>query len=86
MTRAIIYSKPTCRHCNSAKEFLEKRGIAYEDRPIGLRFTGEDVRKHCLGLNENAQVSTVPQIILITDTGEERYVGGYSDLKVLETI
>lgn len=78
--KAIIYSKPGCGHCKRAKSLLEQRGIPYEDRPIGLRYTGEQVREHCLRLNEDAQLSTVPQIILITDAGEERYVGGYSDL------
>lgn len=84
MTRAIVYSKAACRHCRQAKALLEQRGIPYEDRPIGLRYTGENVREHCLRLNENAQVATVPQIILITDTGEERYVGGYTDLRAME--
>lgn len=81
MTKAIIYSKPACKHCNQAKAFLDKRGVSYEDRPIGLRFSGDDVREHCLRLNENAQLSTVPQIIMITDTGEERYIGGFNELR-----
>lgn len=84
MTRAIVYSKASCPHCTRAKKLLDQRGVSYEDRPIGLRFTGEQVREHCLKLNEGAQVNTVPQIILITDTGEERYIGGYAELKSME--
>ena len=80
MKKVIIYSKPTCWHCKQAKTLLDKHGIPYEDRPIGLRYNGEDVRNHCTSLTENTKLDSVPQIIMVTDAGEERYVGGYSDL------
>lgn len=27
----IIYSTPTCPYCHKAKEYLEKKGVAFED-------------------------------------------------------
>lgn len=31
---ARIYSTPTCPYCKSAKQYLESKGIAYEDRDV----------------------------------------------------
>lgn len=78
--KAIIYSKPTCPACSNAKSLLESKGIKYEDRPVGLRYTGDQVRSHCKALNENATPNTVPQIIFVDDHGNETYIGGYTDL------
>lgn len=79
MKKVIVYGKPGCSFCIKAKEFLDNAGIVYEDRVVGLRYTGEQVREHCSKLSEGAQITTVPQIILVED-GVEKYIGGYTDL------
>lgn len=83
MIKVIIYSKPTCGYCTRAKLLLDQLGVTYEDRPIGVRFTREQVTEHCLSLNENAKLVTVPQIILDRN-GREEYVGGYNELEAMK--
>lgn len=81
MTRkAIIYGKSSCSYCRKAKELMDSRGIKYEDRAIGLRYTADDVRKHCTKLKPGVEISTIPQIIFVGDDGSESYIGGHSDL------
>lgn len=80
MKKVIIYSKPTCTFCVKAKEYLDQRGIVYEDRVIGLRYTADELRSHCTSLKEGVEIRTVPQIILVQDNGEELYIGGYNEL------
>ena len=79
MKKVIMYSKPGCSFCNKAKVLLESMGIPYEERPVGQRYTKEDVVKHCTSVNSTAMVSSVPQMILWVD-GKETYIGGYTDL------
>lgn len=79
MKKIIMYSRNGCGYCVKAKKLLSEKNIPYEERIIGIQCTGEDVRSHCMKLNEHASITTVPQIILVNDTGEE-HIGGYTEL------
>ena len=66
----IVWSKVTCPFCDMAKTLLKNKGIAFEERMIGVDWTREQL------LEAIPQARTVPQIIL---NGE--YIGGYDQLK-----
>jgi glutaredoxin len=67
--QAIIYSKDMCPYCVRAKQLLEQKGIAYEERVIGRGYTKEQL------LEAVPNARTVPQIFL-----DGMLVGGYDDL------
>ena len=69
-TKTIVWSKVTCPFCDMAKTLLKNKGIAFEERMIGVDWTREQL------LEAIPQARTVPQIIL---NGE--YIGGYDQLK-----
>lgn len=79
MKKFIMYTKPHCGFCVKAKQLLAERGFQYEERIVGEEYQGEDVKDHCLKLNESARIATVPQIIFVEDE-KECYVGGFTDL------
>ena len=65
----IVYSKPGCAHCQFTKKYLDKRGIAFEERNINENEAFlEEVR--ALGFQ------TLP---VITITGEEPFTGFQPD-------
>lgn len=83
MSEVIIYTKPTCGYCKKAKHLLDTLGIRYDEREIGNKYTGEDVRTHCNKVNPGVSINSVPQIILVKN-GLENYIGGYEDLVKLQ--
>jgi glutaredoxin len=85
MIKVIIYSKVNCNYCIRAKNLLASLGVIYEDRIVGEKYTGDDVRKHCYSLNDKANITTVPQIILIKNNVES-YLGGYQELIALQQL
>tara|TARA_Y100000992_G_C21108895_1_gene416296 strand:+ start:110 stop:337 length:228 start_codon:yes stop_codon:yes gene_type:complete len=70
MMKAVVWSKPACSQCESAKQLLKSKGIEYEEKNIAEGHKIQDL----LELVPNAK--TMPQIWL-----DEEHVGGYSDLK-----
>ena len=66
----IVWSKYHCPFCDMAKNLLEQRGIAFEERKIGDGYTREDL------LENIPTARTVPQIII-----DGEVIGGYNDLK-----
>lgn len=72
--KAIIWSTPTCSFCKQAKAELQKRGIEYEERVIGVEWTKEQLLEVVPGAR------TVPQIFL-----DGVYIGGYTDLMGYKT-
>lgn len=67
---AIVWSKPNCPHCEQAKTLLDQKGIAFEVRVIGEKWTKEQL------LESVPTARSVPQIFI----GNE-YVGGISELR-----
>lgn len=34
--KIIIYSTPTCHYCTMAKNYFTKRGVAFEEKNVGI--------------------------------------------------
>jgi glutaredoxin len=68
--KATIWSKYNCPYCDQARNLLEQRGIAYEERKIGDGWTREDL------LEAVPTARTVPQIFL-----EGKLIGGFTELR-----
>ena len=67
--KTVIWSKYNCPYCDQAKNLLELKGIAYEERKIGDGYTREDLLEAVPGAR------TVPQIFI-----DDQLIGGYTDL------
>lgn len=68
--KAIVWSQPQCAFCEQAKKLLERSGIEYEERKVGVKYTREDLQAAVPGAR------SVPQIFL-----DEQYIGGFQELK-----
>jgi len=68
--KAIVWSKPDCPHCVTAKKLLENKGYDVEERRIGFGWN----RDQLFEAVPNAR--SVPQIFL-----DGQYIGGNADLK-----
>ena len=68
--KAIVWSKPNCPQCTSAKQLLKIKGIEYEEKNIADGHKIQDL----LALVPNAK--TMPQIWL-----DEKHIGGYLELR-----
>jgi glutaredoxin 3 len=68
--KAIVWSKPNCPQCTSAKQLLKLNNIEYEEKNIADGHKIQDL----LALVPNAK--TMPQIWL-----DEEHIGGYLELK-----
>jgi len=65
----IIWGKPQCSHCESAKRLLDSRELAYEYRQLGVDFEREEI------IAEFPEARTFPQIVI---NGNK--IGGYAQL------
>ena len=68
--KAIVWSKPNCPQCTSAKQLLQLNNIEYEEKNIAEGHKIQDL----LALVPNAK--TMPQIWL-----NEEHIGGYLELR-----
>jgi glutaredoxin len=68
--KAIVWSKPNCPQCTSAKQLLKLNNIEYEEKNIADGHKIQDL----LALVPNAK--TMPQIWL-----DEEHIGGYLELR-----
>jgi len=68
--KAIVWSKPNCPQCTSAKQLLKIKGIEYEEKNIADGHKIQDL----LALVPNAK--TMPQIWL-----DDKHIGGYKELQ-----
>jgi glutaredoxin len=68
--KAVVWSKDHCPYCDQAKALLKQRGIEFEERKIGDRYTKEDL------LQAVPSARTVPQIFL-----DDKLIGGFTELK-----
>lgn len=69
-----IYTWKTCRFCNSAKELLKSKGIAFQEFPID-----GDEEAHQKVIERSGGRRTVPQIFI-----NGRHIGGNDDLHDLD--
>lgn len=69
MRKIVIYSKPNCPYCVSAKQFLSTKGYTFEERVVGVNASREEL------LEAAPNARTVPQILI-----NGNLVGGYDDL------
>lgn len=66
----VIWSKDNCQYCNMAKNLLNSRGVAFEERNIsGGTWTKEALLEAAPGAR------TLPQIFI-----DGTLVGGYKEL------
>lgn len=70
MGNVIIWSKVGCPACRKAKLFFIEKGMNYEERIIGEKYSYEDFQE----MVPNAK--TVPQIFI-----DDKHIGGWSDLQ-----
>lgn len=70
MKKILVYSKPNCPYCVSAKELLSSKSLNYTEVVLGEDMLREDFL--CIF----PQVKTVPLIII-----DGVKVGGYNELR-----
>jgi glutaredoxin len=68
--KALIWSRDACIYCENAKALLEREGIKYEERKIGVGWTKEQL------LESVPTAKTLPQIYL-----DGKYIGGFTELR-----
>lgn len=71
--RVEMYATSFCRHCMDAREFLEQKGIDYEEYTLDLMPLEKDTMIRRCGQK------SVPQIFI-----DDQHIGGLTDLKVLD--
>ncbi len=69
MADVTIYSTPTCGYCTMAKDFLQEKGVEYEEVDVSV-----DQQKAQAMVEKTGQMG-VPVIIIEKDGQEEVLVG-----------
>ena len=69
MAKVTIYSTPTCGYCTMAKDFLQEKGVEYEEIDVSV-----DQQKAQAMVEKTGQMG-VPVIIIEKDGQEEVLVG-----------
>jgi glutaredoxin 3 len=72
--RVEIYATSYCRHCMDAREFLQAKGIEYEEHLLDLMPLEKDA------MIERSGQKSVPQIFI-----DGQHIGGLSDLRELDS-
>ncbi len=70
-----MYATSFCRHCMDAREFMQAKGIEYEEYLLDLMPLEKNV------MIERCGQKSVPQIFI-----NDRHIGGLSDLKMLDSV
>lgn len=65
-----VYSSPQCRHCDTAKNFLDTLGVAYTEIDV----TANELNLGTMLVRTHG-ASSVPQVFI-----DDRYVGGCTDM------
>jgi phosphoadenosine phosphosulfate reductase len=68
--KIVIYSKPTCKYCLTAKQVFKENNWDFTEFTVGT-----DITIQALQQIVGKDVKTVPQIFM-----EGEYIGGYTDL------
>lgn len=74
MVKVQVYTWSNCPYCVRAKDFLKKKGVAFEE----IDLDGKD--SELMALRERTGLRTVPQIF-IGDT----MIGGFNELAALDS-
>ena len=75
MQKVVIYTGPMCNFCSAAKHLLNKKKVNYIEFDIAIDSSKmQEMQERTKGAR------TIPQIFI-----GETYVGGYNELKALET-
>jgi len=74
ITKVEMYGTSSCRHCMDAREFMQEKGIEYEEYLLDLMPLEKDV------MIERCSQKSVPQIFI-----NGHHIGGLDDLKVLDS-
>lgn len=69
-----MYATSFCRHCMDAREFMQAKGIDYEEYLLDLMPLEKNV------MIERCNLKSVPQIFI-----NSHHIGGLSDLKMLDS-
>lgn len=78
----IVYSKPNCPQCDTAKDMLASKGRKYEERILDMGQVKDPNKKYYTVVELKELVPTaksVPQIFQVVD-GERKYIGGLKEL------
>lgn len=51
MKNVKVYSRPTCSECNHVKEYLDSRGVSYEDIDVVDNKKAQDEMKKKYGIH-----------------------------------
>lgn len=68
-----VFSGPNCSYCQRAKEFLERKGVAYTDYDISQPEHRDELARRV------PRARAIPQIFI---SGE--HIGGSEDLELLD--
>ena len=69
-----MYATSSCRHCMDAREFLETKGVEYEEYLLDLMPLEKDT------MIERCGQKSIPQIFI-----NGLHIGGLSDLRELDS-
>ena len=69
-----MYATSSCRHCMDAREFLETKGVEYEEYLLDLMPLEKNT------MIERCGQKSIPQIFI-----NDQHIGGISDLKELDS-
>ena len=73
-TKVEMYATSFCRHCMDAREFLQAKGIEYEEYLLDLMPLEKDV------MIERCGQKSMPQIFI-----NGQHIGGLTDLRELDS-
>ena len=81
MKTVTIYTTPTCPFCKRLKEFLDNKGVEYENRDVLDNETNlEEMKKYSGG------AMTVPVIILNKDQEDQEMQIGFDLEKISDAL
>ena len=73
-TKVEIYGTSFCRHCMDTREFLQAKGVEYEDYLLDLMPLEKDA------MIERCGQTSIPQIFI-----NGQHIGGLTDLRELDS-
>lgn len=75
MNSVVVYCSAGCPYCTSAKNFLDDKGVDYEEIRV------DKVRGARQEMEQRSGRTSVPQIFI-----GERHVGGFDDLAAMDAM